>query len=150
MKSFGAWQFPDAADVNALHDDALARFGGKEGFIDPNCPDAKIAATKNALLYGTPEDEEPDLLRAAAYLIVYFATGHCYEDGNKRAAWLAALRLLDINGIRLRGDDPEAVALIERVVIHEATVDDVILWLGRPERFFETPPQISTLAPVVT
>lgn len=139
MTSFGAWNFLEAEDVNALHDDALNAYGGAPGFRDPNCPDAKIAATKNAILYGTPEDEEPDLLRAAAHLIVYFATGHCYSDGNKRAAWLAALRLLDINGIRLRGDYPDAAPLIERVATHEATVDDIIVWLGLPERFSLSP-----------
>ncbi len=140
MSDFYSWSFVDAEDINALHDDALVRYGGMPGIRDSGCPDAKIAATKNAVMYSlVDEDDQPDLLLAAAHLIVYFTTGHCYTDGNKRAAWLAALRLLDLNGIRLRGDDPEAATLIERVAQKKATVADVVAWLGRPERLYEAP-----------
>lgn len=133
------WEFPEANEIDALHDEAIRLFGGTPGVLDKNCPEAKIAAAKNALLYGTPEDEEPELLRAAAQLLFYLTTGHCYVDGNKRVGWLAALRLLDINGIRLRGDDPEAPLLVNRVASNEATLEDVIAFLGRPERFYATP-----------
>ena len=148
MNQFQSWFFVDADEVNALHADALARYGGTPGIRDRNCPDAKIAATKNAVLYETPEEEGADLLFAAAHLIVYFATGHCYTDGNKRAAWLAGLRLLHLNGIKVRGDDPEAAPLIERVAQNKAGVAEVIAWLGRPERLYASPAVDS--APMVT
>lgn len=134
MTPFHSLVFVDAADINALHDDTIGKYGGRPGLLDKACPEAKVEAAKNAALYASGEDEEPDLLVAAAYLIVYFVRGHCYVDGNKRTAWLAAVRLFDLNEMRLRGDDPEAAVLIERIATNTADVADMIRWLGYPGR----------------
>lgn len=136
MTPFGSWQFIDAHEINELHDATIAKYGGMPGVRDNGCPAEKIGNAKNAVLYAANDNDDPDLLSAAAYLIVYLAKGHCYIDGNKRIAWLAALRLLHINGIELRGDETEAASLIERVAQSQADVAEVIAWLGRAELLF--------------
>lgn len=136
MMPFGSWLFPDAAEINALHAVALASYGGMEGILDKGCPEAKVAAAQNAVLYASDGDDEPDLLAAAAYLLVYLVQGHCYADGNKRVGWLAALHLLHLNGIGIRGDEAEAAQLVERVAQRKADVAEVQAWLGQPERLY--------------
>lgn len=138
MTPFGSWLFIDAEELNALHDDAIAKYGGMSGVRDRGCPDEKIGNAKTGAFYAAAsnENEDPDLLLAAAYLIVYLAKGHCYTDGNKRIAWLAALRLFHINGLELRGDELEAASLIERVAQSQADVADVIAWLGRADLIY--------------
>lgn len=139
MTTFGSWFFIEADEINALHDATIAKYGGMPGIRDNGCPDEKIGNAKNGALYASNDNDEPDLLLAAAYLIVYLARGHCYTDGNKRIAWLAALHLFHINGIELRGDESEAASLIERVAQSKADVGDVIAWLGRTELLYAAP-----------
>ncbi|MFS8071553.1 MAG: type II toxin-antitoxin system death-on-curing family toxin, partial [Byssovorax sp.] len=76
---------------------------------------------------------------AVAYLLMYLAKNHCFVDGNKRVAWSAAVRVLDMNGIRLREDDAEAAPLVNHVATGEAKVGDIITWLAQPERLREIP-----------
>ena len=43
-------------------------------------------------------EQYQSLFEKAAMLLYFIAKGHCFPDGNKRVAILAAIVLLDING----------------------------------------------------
>lgn len=135
MKRVGGWNIADVDEIVALHAEMLSRYGGTAGAANRGCVEGSIGSAANAALYeAEQQDEEPDLLSLVAHVLVYLARNHCFTDGNKRAAWSATVRILDLNGIRLRSDDPEAAPLVERVCTGNANVDEVIRWLGDPER----------------
>jgi death on curing protein len=134
VKAIGRWNITDVDEILALHAEMLSRYGGTAGAANRGCVEGSIGSAANAALYKAEQDEEPDLLSLVAHVLVYLARNHCFTDGNKRAAWSATVRILDLNGLRLRSDDPEAALLVERVCTRNANVDEVILWLGNPER----------------
>lgn len=134
MMSLGVWQLPDVDEVIALHAAMLATYGGTAGAANLKCIDGSIGAAINAALYQVDESGDPDLLCVAAHLLVYLARNHCFTDGNKRVAWAAAVRALDLNGIYIRGDESEAASLVERASTSEISASEVICWLGQPER----------------
>jgi death on curing protein len=85
------------------------------------------------------EDGEADLLLAASYLLVYLAKNHCFQDGNKRAAWIAMIRALDANGFRVAANEVDAAKLVDDVAQKILDVHDVLVWLTVPGRIVAAP-----------
>jgi death-on-curing protein len=138
MSSFG-WDFPSVGELTELHSVAITAFGGAASPPKEGCVDRSIASAINASLYSTDDDGEPDLLLAAAHLLFYVAKNHCFADGNKRAAWSAVIRALDLNGIRVEADPDEAAELVEGVASGARTVRDILLWFYEPGRIRARP-----------
>jgi death on curing protein len=63
----------------------------------------------NHWLYG-----EDDMVTLAAVLLLGIGQNHPFEQGNKRAAMLAAAEFLEINGYRFSVDDPEFLGPLVR------------------------------------
>jgi death-on-curing protein len=138
MSSFG-WDFPSVGELTELHSVAITAFGGAASPPKEGCVDRSIASAINASLYSADDDGEPDLLLAAAHLLFYVAKNHCFADGNKRAAWSAVIRALDLNGIRVEADPGEAAELVEGVASGARTVRDILLWFYEPGRIRARP-----------
>lgn len=51
----------------------------------------------------------PDLFGKTAMLFYFLAKGHCFPDGNKRVAIMAAIVMLDINGYEALFIDDEGI-----------------------------------------
>lgn len=132
MTSACQWPFIAMEEVLALHSDAMARYGGQDSPPKPGCIEASVGAAQTAAMYAS--EDEPDLLSAVAYLLVYLVKNHCFVDGNKRVAWAAAMRTLALNGLRVQADTSEAASLVHNVACGEADVRRVIQWLGSPGR----------------
>jgi len=138
MTSFG-WDFPSVTELTELHEIAVSAFGGAASPPKEGCVDRSIASAINASLYSTDDDGEPDLLLAAAHLLFYVAKNHCFTDGNKRAAWAAVVRALDINGIRVEAGQDDAADLVIDVASGARTVRDILLWFYEPGRLRARP-----------
>lgn len=136
MSSFG-WDFPSVSELIELQGIAIDAFGGAASPPKEGCVDRSIASAINASLYASDDMDEPDLLLAAAHLLFYVAKNHCFTDGNKRAAWSAVVRALDLNGIRIEADQTETAELVEGVASGARTVRDILLWLYEPGRLRE-------------
>ena len=137
MSALG-WDFPGVDEVIELQRLALGRHGGAASAPKEGCIERSIAGAVNASLYASTDGgEEPDLLLAAAHLLFYIAKNHCFADGNKRAAWSAMVRALDMNGIRINADPAGAADLVEGVASGARTVRDVLFWLYEPGRLHE-------------
>jgi death-on-curing protein len=94
-------QFLDVDDVLAVHAEALAAFGGSAGVRDAGLL-ASAVAMPRATFGGELLHE--DLFAMAAACAYHIAQNQPFVDGNKRAAVLAAIVFLDINGVEI----PEA------------------------------------------
>lgn len=70
-------------------------------YIQPSY-EAKLALPMSG--YGTVE-RFPTIEEKAAVYYFELASGHCFNDGNKRTAYLTAFVFLDINGYDLVVDD---------------------------------------------
>ncbi|MDF3348953.1 type II toxin-antitoxin system death-on-curing family toxin [Sulfitobacter sp. KE34] len=110
--------------VVKIHDSALNP-GELAGMALDKSLEGALARVDNRLVYGMIEDVF-DL--AAAYCVAV-ATGHVFNDANKRTAHLVLDICLDLNGVQLDHETIEAGDLIREVAqgrIDEETLAD---WL---------------------
>jgi death-on-curing protein len=92
--------FISVEEVLDLHADTLRVEGGLEGLRDYGGLVSATIAPQNHWHY-----TGGDLFDLAAVLLVHLGRNHPLVDGNKRAAFYAALVFLDLNGIEIRQDD---------------------------------------------
>jgi death-on-curing protein len=79
------------------------------------------------------EDAFPRLVDKAAALLHGIASTQCFQDGNKRTAWLATVVFLQLNGVNLPDIHPiEAEAFVMAVAVSawsDRTVEKAAEWL---------------------
>ncbi len=101
----------ELAAVLALHEDALADFGGLPGIRDEGALRSALARPMNLAAY----EGETDLFRLAASYAFGVAKNHAFSDGNKRTAYAVAGAFLSLNGIEIRAsgkDEENAVVAV--------------------------------------
>ena len=89
-------RFLSVADVLQIQVDTLKHEGGLAGLRDPGLLDAAVAMPRQQFGGALLHDGLPSM--AAAYLF-HIANNHAFLDGNKRAAAMAALVFLKVNGV---------------------------------------------------
>jgi len=83
-------------DVVAIHDIAIAKYGGATGVRNPELLDSATAmaqATFDGCFLHS------DIFEMAAAYAFHISQNQPFQDGNKRTGLLAGLVFLDINGI---------------------------------------------------
>jgi death-on-curing protein len=86
------------------HAESLRLFGGAEGLRDEGMLDSALARPVDAWSY---RGETRIAHRAAAYAFG-LSKNHPFIDGNKRAAFIAYVGFLKLNGFNLVASQPEA------------------------------------------
>jgi death-on-curing protein len=84
------------AEILAIHDDQLERYGGAAGVRDRGLLESALYRPQTGY-YG-------DVIEEAAALWESLAQNHPLVDGNKRTAFAATYTFLAINGHRLTAD----------------------------------------------
>jgi len=100
--------------VKAIHDTQLAMFGGPGGMRDEGALESALGRPKNRWAYEGAD--LPDLAAAYAFGI---ARNHPFVDGNKRAALLAIVTFLGLNGVDFVADEAEATLIIRGLAAGE-------------------------------
>jgi len=103
--------FISVEEVLDLHAETLLEEGGLEGLRDYGGLVSAAMAPQNHWHY-----TGGDLFDLAAVLLIHLGRNHPFVDGNKRAAFYAALVFLDLNGVELLKSDD---------VLESATLDAV-------------------------
>ena len=93
-------RFLSFAEVNYLHRESLARFGGLEGVREPGLVESALASAENTFYYANGT-----LFDVAASYAFHLAESQAFFDGNKRTAAAAALAFLRRNGKAMIVDD---------------------------------------------
>ncbi|MCF6233149.1 MAG: type II toxin-antitoxin system death-on-curing family toxin [Rhodobacteraceae bacterium] len=110
--------------VDKIHDAAL-----NPGELTGRAHDKSLAGARtrvdNRLIYGMIDD----VYNLAAVYATAIATGHCYNDGNKRTAFDCMNFCLDINGVRLEWDAEKAGNMIIRLAQRLIDEEDMADWL---------------------
>lgn len=117
-------QWIDKQALLLLHGESLAIHGGLSGLRDEGLLDSALARPLNLAAY-----EMPDLFDLAASYGVGLAKNHPFNDGNKRAAFLAVGLFLALNGYRLRVGQIEATQTMLAVAAGELDEPGLAAWL---------------------
>jgi death on curing protein len=112
-------------DVIDFHGEQLARFGGPAGLRDPSALGSALGRPQNKWGYG-----ESDLAALAAAYAFGLAKNHPFIDGNKRAAFMAMMIFLRLNGVPFKPAPAAAAAAILAVAAGEVSEDSLARWIG--------------------
>lgn len=107
----------------ALHDRQLAEHGGPAGLRDAGMLASALARPLNQWAYG-----ENDLCALAAAYAFGLARNHPFADGNKRTAWVVARLFLRKNGLDLRYEEREAIAIVLALAAGELSEAELADW----------------------
>lgn len=110
--------------VVAFHDEQLREFGGPPGLRDAGMLESALGRPQNKWSYG-----ETDLAALAAAYAFGIARNHPFVDGNKRAALLALVTFLGLNGIDLVADQAEAVVVIRELASGGIEEEGLARWI---------------------
>ena len=92
------------AEVLAIHDDQIERYGGLNGTRDHG--------QLEAALFRMQSGYYPDLIGEAAALWESLSQNHPFIDGNKRTAFACTYTLLAINGVEITADAKSVYAFL--------------------------------------
>ena len=112
-------------DLLYLHRRGIERHGGS-----PIVPETAPGALSSALHSASYNE---GILGYSAALLTYIAKAQHLSDGNKRLAWSACVRTLELNGFTLEVGDDDAEAFVLRIVKERLEVaevaDELANWL---------------------
>jgi len=110
------------AEVLAIHDDQIERYGGSPGVRDPGLLEAALFRPQTGYY--------ADLIEEAAALWESLSQNHPFIDGNKRVAFAATYTFLVINGMRITADAEAAYDFIARLYeANDFTFENLVTWL---------------------
>jgi death on curing protein len=110
-----------------LQAESLAQHGGLPGFRDENALDAALARPQHVQAY----EPQVDLARLAAAYGYGIVCDHPFNDGNKRAGFLAIGLFLALNGSELSVDQIEAVETILNVAEGNFSELQLAVWIRK-------------------
>ena len=114
--------FLTLAEVVAIHDDQIERYGGVAGVRD--------FGLLEAALFRPQTGYYADLIEEAAALWESLAQNHPFTDANKRTAFAATYTFLAINGARLTAGADDAYAFISGLYeANDFSFDGLVAWL---------------------
>ena len=112
--------------IIAIHDEVLEP-NELQGMAGDKSLEGALSRVENRLNYGLIED----IYSLAASYAVAVSQAHCFNDGNKRAAFQMMDLILDLNGINAIWNVEEVGQKI--VVLSQSKLDeaDLAIWLRR-------------------
>ncbi len=112
------------AEVIAAHEKQLVRFGGPPGIRDQSVLGSALGRPVNKWQY-----EQADLATCAAAYAFGIARNHPFVDGNKRAAFVALMAFLRLNGIEFKPDKAQALVIIQDLAAGIVNEDGLTRWI---------------------
>ena len=121
----------DANALRLLHRETLAEFGGLSGMRDEGLFLSALARPRNLFVY----EGVTNISRLTAAYAYGIARNHPFNDGNKRAAFLAIGMFLAINGYRLKVEPTNAVNTMLALAAGDLSELELTSWI---EQFMVT------------
>jgi death-on-curing protein len=120
--------------ILAAQEATIAEHGGAAGIRDRGSLDSTLARPRNLLAY-SEEVSEFDLAACYAYGL---ARNHCFVDGNKRIALIAALTFLELHGWGLEASREDRIRTFLGLAEGQISEAKLSEWLRANSR--EIPP----------
>lgn len=121
----------DIEHILEIHEYGIRNFSGLGGLRDNSLAKVESILAQQYSFFGV--ERYPSLFEKAAMLLFFLVKGHCFPDGNKRVAILAAIVLLDINGYETTFSNDEGYEMTIEVAgssVLEENRDQYIRWLA--------------------
>lgn len=115
----------DRGGLLLLHEETLAEHGGLSGLRDEAALGAALARPRHVHAY----EPTADAARLAAAYGFGIVRNHPFNDGNKRAGFLAIGLFLALNGFELVADQVGAVQTIMRLAAGHLTEQQLAEWV---------------------
>lgn len=109
----------------AIHESQLRKFGGPPGVRDIGALESALGRAQNRWAY-----EQSELAVLAAAYGFGIARNHPFVDGNKRAALLAIVTFLGLNGIDFVANEAEAVVIIRDLAAGQVDEAGLARWIS--------------------
>ena len=113
-------------EIFAIHDRAIREYGGSPELLDLGRLEATLAVPRQTM-FG--EELYLDIFSKAAILFYLLIKNHPFVDGNKRTAFLALMRFLNINGYTLNATNDELYQFTIDVASSVSTKEEVEMWI---------------------
>lgn len=108
-----------------LHAEALAEHGGFAGLRDLAAFESAVARPRHIHQY----EKHADVPRFAAAYAYGIIKNHPFNDGNKRAGFIAAILFLNLNGFEFIGADAETIKTIFALAASALSEREFVEWL---------------------
>jgi death on curing protein len=118
-------------DILEIHEYGIQNFSGLNGLRDDSIAKIESIVAHQYSVFGI--ERYPDLFGKTAMLLYFLEKGHCFPDGNKRVAIMAAIVMLDINGYETLFTDDEGYEMTMEVAnssVPEENRDQYVRWLA--------------------
>ena len=110
--------------IEAIHVDQVREHGGLIGIRDENVLESALARARQRWTY----EPEADLSRLAADYAFGICRNHPFRDGNKRAAFVAAVTFLGLNGLDFVAPEEEVVEKMLALASGQLDEEQVAEW----------------------
>jgi death-on-curing protein len=110
-----------------LHEETLAEHGGLTGMRDESALDAALARPRHVHAY----EPGADPARLAAAYCFGLVRDHPFNDGNKRAGFLALGLFLSLNGYELQVAQAEAAETILLAAAGQLSEESLTNWIRK-------------------
>ena len=111
------------AEVEWLHDELIARSGGKAGVLSKEALESAVAAPYQSF---DGNDLYPGAVEKAAMLCFFLVKNHPFLDGNKRTGFVTMTTVLRMEGCRLAGEDLFWEEFVVRLADGQLTRDEFV------------------------
>lgn len=112
--------------VEALHDETIAAFGGRDGLRDEHLLESALARPRQVWHYR----RETSLVDLAAALAFELVRNHPFVDGNKRVGLLAIRAFFHLNGLAFVPDEEATVLAIEALASGDLNEAALASWIS--------------------
>lgn len=128
----------DKEDILSAHSAGFNQFGGTIDGFDNSCIERRIIEPQTAY-WGV--EQYPGLFKKAAVYMYRITISHCFNDGNKRAAFLCTDLFLRYNGYQFSAETDELYDFCLMIANHETrpSLDFVENWIESHTTPFEPP-----------
>lgn len=86
------------------------------------------------------DDGTTNVVHTASLTLFYLVKNHCFVDGNKRVAWLAAVDLFARVGMDVVASDDDCVLMVWDVASNKIDRDGVVAWFAADGRLRQMTP----------
>jgi death-on-curing protein len=118
--------FLTLAEVLAIHNDQIARYGGASGIRDLDL--LKSAIGMPPATYGG-EFLHTDIFEMAAGYLFHVVKKHPFVDGNKRVGAVSALVFLALNGFDLQASEDDFAEMVLAVARGEMSKSQIAVFM---------------------
>ena len=113
-------------EVVAINTAIVHATGGSVGLRDAGA--LSMCVAKPWQSFGGKETY-PDIFSKAASVLESIARNHPFIDGNKRTAFITAVRVIERNGYRTHFDNKDAEETMVRIVVKKYSIETIASWL---------------------